>query len=53
MGDITKETEEIQRIIWSYFKSLYSTKVENEMDDFHSSLAPLTKVKIRFGKLFK
>ena len=30
------DTEEIQRIIRSYFKSLYSTKLENlnEMDDF-------------------
>jgi hypothetical protein len=28
-GDITSETEEIQRIIRSYYKSLYSTKLEN------------------------
>jgi hypothetical protein len=34
-GDITK-TEEIQKIIRSYYKSLYSTKLENldEMGDF-------------------
>ena len=34
--DITINTREIQRIIWSYFKSLYSTKSENinKMDDF-------------------
>ena len=35
-GDITTETEEIQKIIRSYFKSLYSTQLENldEMDNF-------------------
>ena len=35
-GDITTDTEEIQRIIRSYYKSLYSTKLENvkEMDIF-------------------
>ena len=35
-GDITTETEEIQKIIRSYYKSLYSTKLENldEMDNF-------------------
>ena len=35
-GDITTETEEIQEIIRSYYKSLYSTKLENleEMDEF-------------------
>ena len=35
-GDITMDTEEIQRIIESYAKNLYSTKLENlnEMDDF-------------------
>jgi hypothetical protein len=34
--DIPTETEEIQEIIRSYYKSLYSTKLENldEMDDF-------------------
>jgi hypothetical protein len=35
--DITTETEEIQKkIIRSYYKSLYSTKLENldEMDNF-------------------
>ena len=33
-GDITTDTEEIQRIIRSYYKSLYATKLENvkEMD---------------------
>jgi hypothetical protein len=35
-GDITIETMEIQRIIRFYYKSLYSTKLENmdEMDNF-------------------
>ncbi|XP_076422449.1 membrane-associated guanylate kinase, WW and PDZ domain-containing protein 2 isoform X12 [Peromyscus maniculatus bairdii] len=35
-GDITTDIEEIQRIIRSYFKNLYSTKLENlkEMDIF-------------------
>jgi hypothetical protein len=35
-GDITTEPEEIQKIIRSYYKSLYSTKQENldEMDNF-------------------
>jgi phosphopantetheine adenylyltransferase len=35
-GDITMDTEAIQRIIESYAKNLYSTKLENlnEMDDF-------------------
>ena len=35
-GDITTDTEEIQRIIRSYYKSLYFTKLENvkEMDIF-------------------
>ena len=35
-GDITTDTEEIQRIIRSYYKSLYATKLENvkEMDLF-------------------
>ena len=36
MGDITTETREILKIIRSYYKSLYSSKLENldEMDDF-------------------
>ena len=35
-GDITTETEEIQETIRSYYKNLYSTKLENleEMDEF-------------------
>ena len=35
-GDITTDTEEIQRIIRSYYKGLYDTKLENvkEMDSF-------------------
>jgi hypothetical protein len=34
-GDIKIDTEEIQRIIRSYFKGLYSTKLktQNKMDD--------------------
>jgi hypothetical protein len=45
-GDITTDTEEIQRIIRSYLKSLYSTKLENlnEMGDF-SRYIPFIKVK--------
>ncbi|KAL6088019.1 hypothetical protein STEG23_035602 [Scotinomys teguina] len=36
IGDITTDNEEIQRIIRSYFKNLYSTKLKNlkEMDKF-------------------
>jgi hypothetical protein len=36
MGDLTRETEQIQKIISSYHKSLYSTKLESldEMDNF-------------------
>ncbi|KAL6088402.1 hypothetical protein STEG23_019145 [Scotinomys teguina] len=36
IGDITTDNEEIQRIIRTYFKNLYSTKLENleEMDKF-------------------
>jgi hypothetical protein len=35
-GDITREPEEIQNIIRSYYKRLYSTKLGNldEMDNF-------------------
>ena len=35
-GDITTDPEEIQNIIRSYYKRLYSTKLENldEMDNF-------------------
>ena len=35
-GDITTETGEIKKIISSYYKSLYSTKLENldEMNNF-------------------
>jgi hypothetical protein len=35
-GDITTDTEEIQRNIRSSFKNLYSTKLKifSEMDDF-------------------
>jgi hypothetical protein len=35
-GDITTKTEEIKKIIRSYYKSLYATKLENldKMDDF-------------------
>ena len=28
-GDIITDMEKIQRIIWSYFKNLYSTTLEN------------------------
>ena len=35
-GDITTDKEEIQRIVRSYYKNLYATKLENvkEMDIF-------------------
>ena len=35
-GDMTTETDKIQKIIRAYYKSLYSTKLENqdEMDNF-------------------
>jgi hypothetical protein len=38
-GEITSETEEIQKTIRSYYKSLYLTKLENldKMDDFQDS----------------
>ena len=47
-GDITTDTEEIQRTVRSHFRSLYSTKFENlnEMDDFSRQIS-LTKVKLR------
>ena len=34
--DVTKESEEIRKVIRSYYKSLYSTQLENldEMDNF-------------------
>ena len=35
--DITTETKEIQNIIRSYYKSLFSTKVEN-LDEMHNFL---------------
>jgi hypothetical protein len=43
-GDITTDPEEFQNIIRSYYKRLYSTKLENldEMDNFQ---LPGTKVK--------
>ena len=45
-----KDTEEFHRIIRSYFKILYSTKMENlnKMDGF-SKQKPLTKTKSRSG----
>jgi hypothetical protein len=45
-GDIIIESEEIQNIIRSYYKRLYSTKLENldEMDNFSREI-PGTKVK--------
>jgi len=33
-GDITTESEEIQKVIRSYYKSLYSTKLENFLDRY-------------------
>ena len=39
-GDIITDMEKIQRIIWSYFKNLYSTTLENlsEMDSISDRL---------------
>ena len=36
-GDLTMETAEIPKIIRSYYKSLYSTKLEN-LDDLYNYL---------------
>jgi hypothetical protein len=36
-GDITTETKEIQKIIRSYYKNVYSTKVEN-LDEMYNFL---------------
>jgi hypothetical protein len=51
MWHITADTEEIQRIIRSHLKSVYSTKLENlnEMDNFLDR-NPLTKVESRSSK---
>jgi hypothetical protein len=50
--EITKDTEEIQRIIRFYFKILYYTKLENlnEMDDFSKQIR-ITKAKSKSGTL--
>jgi len=50
--DITTKTEEVQKIIRSYYKSLYLRKLENlgEIDDFSGQI-PHTEVKSRAGKL--
>ena len=37
-GDITTETEKIQKIIRSYYKSLYTTKLEN-LDEMENILS--------------
>jgi hypothetical protein len=41
-GDITTESKEIQKIINSFYKSLYSTKLENlnKMDTLHRYPVP-------------
>ena len=46
-GDLTLDTEEIQRIMRSYFKNLYSRKVENvkEMGNFLLCFKPLRRYK--------
>jgi hypothetical protein len=46
-----KDTEEIQRIIRTYFKNLYSNKLENVKEFF--LCIPLTKVKTRSANQFK
>jgi phosphoribulokinase len=52
--DITIETEEIQKIIRSYSKSLYSTKLENlnEMKDFldRYKIPKLNKDRVNYQK---
>jgi hypothetical protein len=37
--NITTNIDEIQKIIWEYFKNLYSSKVKNEeeIDNFHDT----------------
>ena len=57
-GDIATETTEIQKIMSSYIKSLYSTKLENleEMDNFldrNQKLNQGTKVKSGPDKVSK
>jgi hypothetical protein len=51
-GDITTEPQEIQNIIKSYYKRLYSTKLENldEMADFldRYQVPKLNKDQIKF-----
>ena len=44
-GDIITDTEEIQRIIRSYYKSLYATKLENmkEIDTFLDHIPKLNQ----------
>ena len=53
-GDITTDIEKIQRIIRSYYKSLYATKLENvkKMDLFLDKYH-LPKFKSRLGEQFK
>ena len=53
-GDITTETEEIQKIIRSYYKNLYSTQLENleEMDIFLRQI-PITKIKPGSNRPYK
>ena len=56
-GDIKTETGEIQTIITSYYKSLYSTKQENlnEMDNFldRYQVPKLNQDLIQFNSLKK
>jgi hypothetical protein len=53
-GNIATESEEIQNIIRSYYKSLYLTILENleEMDDFPRHIL-YNRVKSRASKLSK
>ena len=47
-GDITTDTKEIQKIIRTYFKNLYSTKLENLKE-----MNTPTKIKLKSGKQLK
>jgi hypothetical protein len=51
--DIARESEEIKiKIVWSYFKTLYLTKLEN-LKEWFSRLIPCIKVKPISGKPYK
>jgi hypothetical protein len=49
-GNITTESEEIQKIIRSYYKRLYSTKVEN-LDEMNNFLDRYQVIKLNQARL--